>query len=154
MIKTLSRRALEICAKLTWIGPLLVRLIVGGAFVLTGWGKLHGLDGVTGFFTDLGIPLPHANAVLVSTVEFVGGLMLIAGLGTRIAAALLIGTMTVALATAIVPKADSLLDLFATIELTYLGIFVWLAVHGAGKASLDRVLARRGHAVHPVGEAA
>jgi putative oxidoreductase len=154
MIKTLSRRALEICAKLTWIGPLLVRLIVGGAFVLTGWGKLHGLDGVTGFFTDLGIPLPHANAVFVSTVEFVGGLMLIAGLGTRIAAALLIGTMTVALATAIVPKADSLLDLFATIELTYLGIFVWLAVHGAGKASLDRVLARRGHAVHPVGEAA
>jgi len=155
MIKTLSRWVIETCTKLNWIGPLLVRLIVGGAFVLTGWGKLHGLDGVTEFFTELGIPLPHANAVFVTTVEFVGGLMLIAGLGTRIAAALLIGTMTVALATAIVPRAESLADLFATIELTYLGIFAWLAVHGAGKASLDHLLlSRRGHAVHAVGEAA
>src|SRR5213078_496633 len=106
-IKTLPRRALEICNQLGWIGPLLVRLIVGIAFVLTGWGKLHSLDNVTEFFTDLGIPLPHANAVFVSTVEFVGGLLLILGLGTRIAAALLIGVMTVALLTAIGPKADS-----------------------------------------------
>ncbi|TMQ11003.1 MAG: DoxX family protein, partial [Deltaproteobacteria bacterium] len=129
-IKTLPRRALEICNQLGWIGPLLVRLIVGIAFVLTGWGKLHSLDNVTEFFTDLGIPLPHANAVFVSTVEFVGGLLLILGLGTRIAAALLIGVMTVALLTAIGPKADSALDLFSTIELTYLVVFVWLLVNG------------------------
>jgi uncharacterized membrane protein YphA (DoxX/SURF4 family) len=40
---------------------------------------------------------------------------------------------------------------FSTIELTYLVIFVWLVVHGAGKASLDHVLARRDP---QVGEAA
>jgi putative oxidoreductase len=154
MIKTSSRRALELCAKLGWLGPLAVRLVIGAAFVLTGWGKLHNLDGVTGFFTDLGIPAPHANAVFVSLVELIGGALLIVGLGTRIAAAFLIGTMAVAFLTAILPKADSVLDLFSTIELTYLVIFVWLALHGAGRASLDRVLARRGPSDPPVGEAA
>jgi putative oxidoreductase len=153
-IKTLSRRVLAICAKLGWLGPLAIRLIVGAAFVLTGWGKLHSLDNITGFFTELNIPLPHANAVFVSIVEFAGGALLILGLGTRIAAALLIGVMVVALGTAIVPKADSLLDLFSTIELTYLGIFVWLVVAGAGKVSLDQVLARRTHTDLQVGEAA
>jgi putative oxidoreductase len=153
MIKTLSRRALELCATLRWIGPLAVRLVIGAAFLLTGWGKLHNLDGVTEFFTELGIPMPHANAVFVSLVELVGGALLVLGLGTRIAAALLIGTMAVALLTAIWPKADSVLDLFSTIELTYLVIFVWLAVHGAGKASLDHLLARRSRDPH-VGEAA
>jgi putative oxidoreductase len=145
-IKTLSRRAREICAAVSWLGPLLVRLIVGTAFVLTGWGKLHSLGNVTDFFTELNIPLPHANAVFVSTVEFVGGVLLIVGLGTRIAAALLIGVMTVALLTAVGPKADSSLDLFSTIELTYLAIFAWLVVSGAGMASLDHVIAGRGPA--------
>ena len=153
-IKTLSRHVLATCTRLRWLGPLVVRLIVGAAFVLTGWGKLHSLDNITSFFTDLHIPLPHANAVFVSTVELVGGLLLILGLGTRIAALLLASVMTVALGTAIVPKADSLLDLFSTIELTYLVIFVWLVVHGAGKISLDHVLARRGQADLQVGEAA
>jgi putative oxidoreductase len=139
-IKHLARTALEICNKLDWIGPLAVRVLVGVAFVLTGWGKLHNLDGITSFFTDLHIPAPHANAVFVSTVEFVGGLLLILGLGTRIVSLLLIGTMAVAFFTAILPKLDSKLDLFSTIELTYLVIFVWLAVSGAGRASLDYLL--------------
>src|SRR5262245_53118434 len=59
-LKTLYQRALRLCARLDWIGPLAVRLIVGFAFVLTGKGKLGDLDKVTGFFTDLHIPFPHA----------------------------------------------------------------------------------------------
>ena len=153
-IKDLSRSALGICAKLSWIGPLLVRLLVGVAFVLTGWGKLHNLDGTTSFFAELHIPLPHLNAVFASTVEFVGGLLLILGLGTRITALFLIGVMTVALFTAVLPKADSVLDLFSTIELTYLVIFVWLGLGGAGKASFDHLLFRRGPHDPQVGEAA
>jgi putative oxidoreductase len=142
-IKTLIRRALRLCAQLDWLGPLVVRLIVGIAFVLTGKGKLGDLDKVTGFFTDLHIPFPHANAVFVATVELVGGLMLVLGLGTRIAALLLTATMTVAFITAIVPNTESALDLFSTIELTYLGIFLWLVVAGAGRFSIDHLIARR-----------
>lgn len=154
LIKNLSRSVLGICAKLSWIGPLAVRVLVGMAFVLSGWGKLHSLDGVTGFFTELHIPLPHAMAVFVSCVELVGGALLVLGLGTRIAALFLVGTMTVAFLTAILPKLDSKLDLFSTIELTYLVIFVWLGLSGAGKVSLDHLLFRRGQPDPQVGEAA
>lgn len=153
-IKTLYQRALRLCTKLDWIGPLVVRLIVGFAFVLTGKGKLGDLDKVTGFFTELNIPFPHANAVFVAMVEFVGGLLLILGLGTRIAALFLAATMSVAFVTAIAPHSESFLDLFSTIELTYLAIFVWLIVGGAGRASIDHLLARRGQAGAHVGEPA
>jgi putative oxidoreductase len=154
LLKNLSRSVLGICAKLSWLGPLVVRVLVGVAFVLTGKGKLTNLDGVTGFFTDLHIPFPHANAVFVSCIELIGGLLLILGLGTRIAALFLIGVMGVAFLTAILPKADSILDMFSTIELTYLVIFVWLGLSGGGKASLDHLLFRRGQPDPHVGEAA
>lgn len=139
-IKTVVSRALQLATTVSWLGPLAVRLTLGTAFVLTGWGKLHSLDSVTDYFTTLHIPLPHANAVMVSTIEFAGGILLILGLGTRIAALLLIGVMAVAILTAKLPEADSLLDLFSTIELTYLVTFVWLAVAGGGAASLDRAV--------------
>ena len=150
-IKTLYQRALRLCTTLDWIGPLAVRLIVGFAFILTGKGKLGDLDKVTGFFTDLHIPFPHANAVFVGTVELVGGLLLVIGLGTRIAALFLSATMAVAFVTAIVPHSEGFLDLFSTIELTYLVIFLWLIVGGAGRASIDHLLARRGQAGPHVG---
>ena len=145
-IKTLVQRALRLCAKLDWLGPLGIRLVVGVAFVLTGKGKLGDLDKVTSFFTDLHIPFPHANAVFVATVELVCGSLLVIGLGTRIAALLLTATMAVAFVTAIVPNSESFLDLFSTIELTYLAIFVWLIVSGAGRISIDHLIARRARA--------
>lgn len=142
-IKTLYQRALRLCAKLDWIGPLVVRLIIGVAFFFDGKGKLGNLEGVTSYFADdLHIPFAHANAVFVSVVELVGGLLLVIGLGTRIAALLLAATMAVAFVTAILPD-KSFLDLFSTIELTYLAIFVWLVVSGAGPISIDRLIARR-----------
>lgn len=154
IIMPLSRLARGISTKLGWLGPLLVRIIVGLSFAVGGWGKLHNLDGITKYFTSLGIPVPGANAVFVSIVEFVGGLLLIVGLGTRIAALLLIGVMAVAFLTAILPEAQGVLGLFSTIELTYLVIFVWLVVNGAGAISLDRLLVRRHQPDPQVGEAA
>jgi putative oxidoreductase len=151
-IKTLVQRALRLCARLDWLGPLAVRLVVGVAFVLTGKGKLGDLDKVTGFFTDLHIPFPHANAVFVATVELVCGSLLVIGLGTRIAALLLAATMAVAFVTAIVPHSESVLDLFSTIELTYLAIFAWLIVGGGGSMSIDHLIAR-GRSPDPASQA-
>jgi len=81
-------------------------------------------------------------------------LLLIAGLGTRIASALLIGVMGVAILTAKLAELHGVVDLANTIELTYLVMFVWLLVAGAGAASLDRLIARRGHVEPRVGVAA
>ena len=49
---------------------------------------------------SLGIPLPGVNAVLVTAVEFGGGLALLAGAATRASAALIAFSMAVAVATA------------------------------------------------------
>jgi putative oxidoreductase len=153
-IQRLIHSVLGLLTRTSWLGPLAVRLVIGLAFAVTGWGKLHNLEQVTEYFTTLHIPAPGLQAAFVSSVELIGGLLLIVGLGTRIAAAFLIGVMTVATLTAKLPEAEHLIDLISTIELTYLAIFVWLVVSGAGKASIDHVIARRGHADHQVGEAA
>ena len=134
-MKVACDRVLGLTHKVEWVGPLIVRLTLGLVFVTTGWGKLHGLDNLTQFFDSLHIPAPHANAVFVSSVEFIGGLLLIAGLGTRIAALFLIGVMAVAIGTAKLPELHGITDLAATEEFAYLAAFVWLAVSGAGKVS-------------------
>src|SRR5262245_39343945 len=99
-LNALRERLLGYTKKVEWTGPLLVRLTVGIVFMRTGWGKLHGLDDVTQFFTDLHIPAPHFNAILASSTEFFGGLCLILGLFTRLAALPMAFTMVIAILTA------------------------------------------------------
>jgi putative oxidoreductase len=111
MFKRVCGRVLSSLHKIEWTGPLVVRLTVGLVFVVSGWGKLHNLEQVTAFFTELGIPAPGAQAAFVSTVELVGGLLIMLGLATRIAAALLIGVMAVAIYTAKLPELHGLADL-------------------------------------------
>ena len=127
--------------KLGWLGPLLVRITLGVVFVTSGWGKLHGLDDVTKFFDELHIPWPHFNAILASTTEFLGGLCILVGLGTRLAALPLAFTMLVAIITAKRQAIEGVSSLLGFEEMTYLVAFLWLAFAGAGKASLDYVVA-------------
>ena len=72
-------------------GLTILRVVVGVVFMFHGYQKLikMGFHGVAGFFAHSGIPLPMASAVVVTLVEFVGGILLIAGVGTRVARALL-----------------------------------------------------------------
>ncbi len=142
MLKSACDRSLGLLRRVDWIGPLLVRLTLGLVFVKSGWGKLHNLDNVTQFFDSLHIPAPHANAVFVSTVELVGGALLIVGLGTRIAALFLVAVMAVAIWTAKLPELHGVVDLANTIEFAYLVAFVWLFVSGAGSASGDHAVTR------------
>jgi putative oxidoreductase len=159
-IQNLYGLAVRLLRKVDWAGPLLVRLTIGLAFATNGWGKLHHLDDITEFFRSLNIPAPDLNAAFVSSVEFGGGLLLIAGLGTRIASVFLIGVMAVAIYTAKLPDlhgVDGLVELSGTIEMTYLAAFVWLLVSGAGAVSLDHLIARmvgRGSSASRVGVAA
>jgi len=78
--------------------PLLlaIRLYWGWQLVQSGWGKLHNLDHVTEFFTSLNLPSPHFTALFVALVEFVGGILLALGLGSRLVPLVLFVNMTVA----------------------------------------------------------
>src|SRR5262252_2933481 len=69
-----------------FVGPLLARVTLGVLFMSTGWGKVHSIPKVTEFFTELGIPAPGFNAVLVSWTELIGGALVFLGFGSRLAA--------------------------------------------------------------------
>src|SRR4051794_25392872 len=75
---------------------LVLRLYWGWSFFQTGLGKLQNLDRTTEFFQSLGLPMPGLNAVMAGTTECVGGLLLLIGLASRLAAIPLIVTMVVA----------------------------------------------------------
>lgn len=122
---------------------LLGRLGVGLVFVSTGWGKVHSLDKVTAFFTELGIPAPGLNAVVASFSELLCGSALVLGVLTRLATIPLIVTMIVAILTAKRKDLHGLFDLVGFDEFTYLVLLVMLAFLGPGHWAVDRFLASR-----------
>jgi putative oxidoreductase len=136
-------------SRLQWLPPTVARLTIAGVFVQTGWGKLHNLPKVIGFFTELGIPAPQLQAPLVAAVEFVCGLLLLVGLFTRVASLPLIVSMTVAILTARRGDIHSYSDLFGMEEYLYIVVLLWLGAYGAGPISLDAVFARRMDGANP-----
>jgi uncharacterized membrane protein YphA (DoxX/SURF4 family) len=98
-----------------WVGILLARVVVGLAFFLCGRGKLfvnERREQMRQALREAHIPFPEVNAVFVSTVEFLFGLLLVAGAATPLACVMLGGLMIVAVATTAVRtiKASSPLD--------------------------------------------
>lgn len=144
-----QKRALLLESKLNWVAPLVARVTLGVLFVSTGWGKVHDLDKVAGFFAELGIPAPYPNAVMVSFLELVGGALLLVGLASRLMALPLIASMSVAILTAQRDQIGGLPDLFGLVEWTYLALLLWVAASGPGKVSLDHVLFGRRAADSP-----
>src|SRR3954468_9781509 len=130
----------QIASHFSWAGPLIMRLIVGYTFMITGWGKLTNLAQVTENFIGWGIPFPKILTPFVSGVECFGGIMLILGLFTRIPAAMLAAVMLVAIKSAKWENVDSLETLLGFEEMTYFAAFLWLAIAGPGAVSVDRLL--------------
>jgi putative oxidoreductase len=133
----------RVAVHLAWLAPLFARLVTGWVFLWTGWGKLTHLPLVTDNFGTWGIPAPQVLAPFVSGVEFFGGILLLAGLLTRITAGALSVVMIVAVLSVQWPEVDSLLTLLGLEEIMYLALFLWLAIAGAGRLSLDHLLERR-----------
>jgi putative oxidoreductase len=128
--------------KIAWaVVPL--RVAVGLVFVMHGGQKLFvlGLEGTTAFMAQVGIPFPGLAAGVVTMVELLGGLGILLGVGTRVAAALLAIDMLVALLTV---HATSGFFLPKGIEfvLTLLGGSVTLAGLGPGPLSIEAALGR------------
>jgi putative oxidoreductase len=127
---------------------LVIRLYWGWAFCTDGWAKLHNLDKVTHYFgDDLHIPLPKLNAILASSVECAGGLLLLLGLGGRIVPVPLIATMVVAYLTA---ESDALHAIFSNPDkfvtadpFLFLLAAVIIFIFGPGRLSLDALLDKK-----------
>jgi putative oxidoreductase len=140
-------RGLALAESLRWLAPLLARVVIGLVFVKTGWGKLHNLEQVTEFFRSLGIPAAQIQAPFAASMEFLCGLLVLAGLCTRLASVPLIVIMIVAIRTAKLGDFSDAHDpiewlnvLFGLSEFLYIVLLVWLAIQGAGRLALDSLL--------------
>ena len=119
---------------------LSLRIVVGVTFLLHGLDKLGDVSGTEQFFASLGIPAPGLMAPFVAATETVGGLLLIVGLATRLAAAALAANMLVALATAHDQLEFFVADGGVELEVLLAGASLALVLAGAGRFSLDDVI--------------
>lgn len=119
------------------LAPLILRLVLGALFLYHGIDKFDtGLANVEGFFTAEGVPLPGLTTPFTAIAEIVIGVALIAGIGTRIAAA--VGIVILAGAMAYVKLPDILGS--AELDLAYIaGLFAVLLL-GPGRLSIDEAL--------------
>jgi putative oxidoreductase len=124
-------------------GILLVRVIVGLAFVghgtqkLFGWFGGYGPKGTGGFFGQQGYRLPVLLAIAAGLCEAGGGTLLALGFVTPLAGALLATVMLNAIASVTFKKAFML---GSELEIAYLTVAVGFAAIGGGRFSIDRAL--------------
>jgi putative oxidoreductase len=132
---------------------LLVRIALGLFFAISGANKLFVPQRTQVMYETLvaaHVPLPRLMVYFVSSVELVGGCLLIVGLLTTLASIALLGDMVTAILTtnlAALPKVNSplnWLDNFLYLpEVLYALFFVWLICSGPGRFSVDSVIAAK-----------
>ncbi|HEY7096674.1 MAG TPA: DoxX family protein [Terriglobales bacterium] len=125
-------------------GLTFLRIVTGIIFFMHGWQKVtvFGLAGVTGMFTSFGIPLPHIAAVVVTSVELIGGAALVLGLGTRWAA--LLNAIDMVVAICVVHFKNGFFNPNGVEHpLALVGALICLVLAGPGCIAMDNIIARK-----------
>lgn len=129
--------------------PLLlgIRLYWGWQFFQTGKGKLINLERTTKFFAELGLPFAKLSAFMAGGTECLGGLLLLAGLFSRLTAVPLMATMIVAYLSAHLNVVQSIWSdpdsFFTAPPFLFLLASVVVFTFGPGRLSLDAWLPHR-----------
>jgi putative oxidoreductase len=134
--------------RLSGYAPLAARVIVGAIMAAHGGQKLAGGPSNFGaFLGQLGVPLPTLMAYVVTFVELIGGVLLILGLLSRVAALLLTINLVVAISLVKVnvgliapPEAGA----GAELDLALIAGFLVVLLAGPGKLALDGFLGANG----------
>ncbi len=121
--------------------PVGVIMIAHGAQKLFGWFGGYGLEGTGQWMASIGLNPGYLMALLAGGAEFFGGLALVVGLFVRPAAAVLAFTMAVAIFAVHFDKGLFLSNGGYEYGLALLAATIALAISGAGRASVDRMLA-------------
>jgi putative oxidoreductase len=130
---------------------LLVRLSIGLFFAISGARKLFVSGGTQLMYDTLlmaRVPFPRLMTYFVSSIEFVGGLLVAVGFLSTVACLALLVDMVIAILTSkltAMPKGLSPLkwldDFFYLPEALYVLFFFWLICSGPGEFSVDYWLA-------------
>jgi putative oxidoreductase len=122
-------------------GLLWLRVGAGAGIATHGYGKVFGghMEKFAGGVAEMGFPMPEVFAWAAALSEFLGGILLVLGLGTRPAAFFVLMTMSVAF------FIRHRLDPFKVKELAFL---YWtmsgaLVLTGSGAFSLDGLLFKK-----------
>ena len=119
-------------------GIVVVRIIMGCVLIITGHEKLiSGIQRVSATMLKNRIPFPTVAAAYITTLELVGGVLLLIGLGARWLGLLYIGEFLVVSFYVLVPT-RGWMDARLPIMLLAGGLMLFLC--GSGKASLDGLL--------------
>lgn len=126
-----------------------LRVIAGVIFAAHGAQKLfawfggYGLDGTGQWMDSIGLSPGYLMALMAGSAEFFGGLLLIVGLLTRPAAAVLAITMIVAIFTVHVSNGLFMSNNGYEFGLALLAISVSLVIQGGGKFSFDNIISKK-----------
>ena len=125
----------------------LVRATVGLMLVPHGAQKLFGLFGgygveATGQFFAAKLGLPASFALIAGLIEFVGGICLAVGFGTRIAALLVAGMMAVAIVTVHLSAGYFWMTGGYEYPLMWGLVAFAFVLRGSGRYSLDALIGR------------
>jgi putative oxidoreductase len=135
------------------VGLLLIRIALGVVFIYHGFGKFfpnmvpgsHGIDDFAKMLGDMGMPRPIFMAYLAAGWELGGGIALILGLLTRLAAFGIFVEMTVAVFKVHLGNGFDASKGGFEYAMTLGIVALALAFTGAGAISLDGAFVRRRH---------
>lgn len=120
------------------VAIMFLRIFIGGVMLLHIIGKLQDYDNdIIGFQSILGFDSATSFAFTV-IIEGLFAAMIIMGVGTRLAALLMMVVSVVALGEAFI--AGNITSPAAKLEFIYMGIYLTLTISGGGKYALCRVL--------------
>jgi putative oxidoreductase len=124
------------------------RLAMGVIFFQSGFAKLTGLSAFIGSLGNRGVPFPDFWGPVGAISEFTGGTLIILGLGTRYAAALIV--LFVIVATAISHRYWEFAEPARRLQqgnffknLAIIGGALFLFIGGAGRFSFDALLLKK-----------
>lgn len=122
-----------------WI-VLVGRVLIAAIFIAAGWSKIGGYEGTQGYMESQGVP--GALLPLVIALELGGGIAVVAGLFTRLAA---LGLAVFSVASALIfhTAADPMQQIMFMKNLAIAGGFLFLVGFGPGRISLEALLAGR-----------
>lgn len=128
---------------MTQVFALLGRILLAALFLMSGFGKIAGFQGLIATIASKGFPMPEFFAGATVALELIGGALLIVGWRARWAA-LALAAFTLLLSFLFhnfwaMPEAEKMMQQIQFLKnMAIIGGLLYIAAYGAGRISVDK----------------